>query len=271
LENEEGAKMNRYDRDMYRQGRDHDAHGWPSRPSSTDRHQEGESVARDEDRGWGRDMRGGGDFGGYGYGGAMAPSWREGFDPRFREEGRDDSPALRERLERVGERIFGDDDRESRRMHFDDRERRDRWERGHHGLASERGRRHGPHDEPSLWERVKGVFSGRGPKNYVRSDDRIKEDVCERLCYDPYVDATDVEVHVRDGEVTLTGHVDDRAAKRRMDDLLEGVRGVHDIHNQVRLRRREVSPSAIGQTQTPGTTAGLTGSTTTHGVSANRR
>ncbi|MBC7052022.1 hypothetical protein G6O46_23720, partial [Salmonella enterica subsp. enterica serovar Enteritidis] len=39
-----------------------------------------------------------------------------------------------------------------------------------------------PHDtHPSLWQRVKGVFTGRGPKNYVRSDERIREDVCEHL------------------------------------------------------------------------------------------
>jgi hypothetical protein len=47
---------------------------------------------------------------------------------------------------------------------------------------------------------------GRGPKNYSRSDTRIEEDVHERLMHDP-LDASGIEVSVKDGEVTLTGTV----------------------------------------------------------------
>lgn len=90
---------------------------------------------------------------------------------------------------------------------------------------------------PSLWDRVKGVFHGRGPKNYVRSDERIHEDVCEQLAYHPYVDASDIEVIVRDGEVTLTGTVDARMVKRAAEDCVDHVRGVKDVHNHLRVRR----------------------------------
>jgi hypothetical protein len=94
-----------------------------------------------------------------------------------------------------------------------------------------------PHySEAGLWNRVKGVFTGKGPKNYVRSDERIREDVCEQLCYHPYVDASDVEVMVTNGEVTLTGTVDDRDAKRLAEDVAVDVRGVVDVHNQLRLK-----------------------------------
>lgn len=48
-------------------------------------------------------------------------------------------------------------------------------------------------EHPGLWQRVKGAFTGRGPKNSVRSDDRIREDVCEHLSYHPYIDASDIE------------------------------------------------------------------------------
>lgn len=98
--------------------------------------------------------------------------------------------------------------------------------------------RHPVHGEghPSLWQRVKGAFSGKGPKNYVRSDERIREDVCEHLSYHPYIDASDIEVIVRGGEVTLSGTVDARMVKRAAEDVCDHVRGVKDVHNQLRVR-----------------------------------
>jgi hypothetical protein len=86
-----------------------------------------------------------------------------------------------------------------------------------------------------------GGFAGRGPKGYRRSDDRIREDVCERLAEDPVIDASDMEVTVKDGEVTLSGTANARSEKRRAEDVIEGVSGVRDIHNQLRVSgdRRE--------------------------------
>jgi len=80
-------------------------------------------------------------------------------------------------------------------------------------------------------------YRGVGPKNYRRSDDRIREDVCERLTDDHYVDATGIEVNVQNGIVTLSGSVDDRMTKRRAEDVAESVRGVTDIQNQIRVTR----------------------------------
>ena len=98
--------------------------------------------------------------------------------------------------------------------------------------------RHEAYDgaHPSLWQRVKGAFSGKGPKNYVRSDERIREDVCEHLTHHPYVDASDIEVSVREGEVTLSGTVDARMVKRAAEEACDHVRGVKDVHNQLRVR-----------------------------------
>jgi hypothetical protein len=89
-----------------------------------------------------------------------------------------------------------------------------------------------PRSEPRL-----GRFFGRGPKGYKRSDDRIREDVCDRLTDDPTIDATDMEVSVKDGEVKLLGTVDGRAEKRRAEDIVENVAGVRDVHNQLRVTR----------------------------------
>jgi BON domain-containing protein len=80
-------------------------------------------------------------------------------------------------------------------------------------------------------------FAGRGSKNYKRSDTRIEEDVHEALMHDPYLDATDVDVSVKDGEVTLSGEVADRAARRHAEECVERCAGVREIHNNLKARR----------------------------------
>jgi osmotically-inducible protein OsmY len=79
-------------------------------------------------------------------------------------------------------------------------------------------------------------FAGRGPRGYRRSDTRIAEDVNERLTWHPDLDATDIEVRVANGEVTLGGIVEDRRAKRLAEDIVEDVVGVSDVHNELKVR-----------------------------------
>lgn len=80
-------------------------------------------------------------------------------------------------------------------------------------------------------------YRGRGPKNYQRSDERIREDVCERLTMDHDLDATDIEVSVEGSIVTLNGTVNERHAKRLAEDLAESVWGVKDVQNNIRVTR----------------------------------
>ncbi len=91
-----------------------------------------------------------------------------------------------------------------------------------------------------------GRFAGRGPRGYHRSDDRIREEVCEILTRHGDIDAGDVEVQVKNGEVTLTGNVDDRYQKRLAEDVVEQVSGVHDVHNQIRVQQRASESTARG-------------------------
>jgi hypothetical protein len=84
----------------------------------------------------------------------------------------------------------------------------------------------------------RGEHAGRGPKGYTRSDDRIREDVCDRLTDDPSVDASDIEVKVSNCEVTLSGTVDRREAKRRAEDCAEQVSGVRNVQNNLRVQER---------------------------------
>ena len=77
--------------------------------------------------------------------------------------------------------------------------------------------------------------SGRGPKGYRRSDERVREEICDRLTDDWRVDASDIEINVNNGQVTLTGSVQSREEKRKAEDLVESIPGVHDVHNNLRV------------------------------------
>jgi osmotically-inducible protein OsmY len=79
---------------------------------------------------------------------------------------------------------------------------------------------------------------GRGPKGYVRSDERICDDVNDRLTDDWRLDASDISVTVESGEVTLDGTVRDRASKRRAEDLAEDISGVRHVQNNLRVADR---------------------------------
>ena len=79
--------------------------------------------------------------------------------------------------------------------------------------------------------------AGRGPKGWKRSDERIRDDVSEQLERHHEIDASDIEVRVENGEVTLTGSVEDRRAKRMAEDIAESVPGVSEVQNQIRVKR----------------------------------
>ena len=71
----------------------------------------------------------------------------------------------------------------------------------------------------------------------MRSDERIREELCERLTEDDAIDPSDVSVAVKDGVVTLTGTVEQRWVKHSIEDMAEALGGVKDIVNQLRVAR----------------------------------
>ncbi|MBL7556493.1 MAG: BON domain-containing protein [Bdellovibrionaceae bacterium] len=79
-------------------------------------------------------------------------------------------------------------------------------------------------------------YFGKGPKGFKRSDDRICEEVSEALFHDHAVDASEIEVAVHDGEVTLTGTVAERRMKRLAEDCVDKVTGVTDVKNEIRIQ-----------------------------------
>ena len=132
-----------------------------------------------------------------------------------------------------GGRVAWPEQRESYGRDYSRQERGGEWDRDQEQWRGGRAR------QGRQGSRQGGQFAGRGPKGYKRSDDRIKEDVNEELTRHPDLDASDIEVKVENGEVTLSGTVDARQAKRLAEDLAENCSGVHEVHNHLRVRHGE--------------------------------
>jgi len=116
---------------------------------------------------------------------------------------------------------------------------------------------------PGIMESI-GRFFGFGPKNYRRSDERITEEVNDRLYRHHDIDASDIDVTVKDGEVTLSGTVDSRRAKFLAEDVGDQVMGVKEVNNQLRVRKQEASGTSYRGMGMGGSTLGTTtGSGTT--------
>lgn len=97
-------------------------------------------------------------------------------------------------------------------------------------------------------------YRGVGPRNYARSDERIREDLNERLTEAWDLDASGLTVEVANGVATLAGSVPERWMKHRAEDLADGCIGVRDVQNRIVVAA----------------TAGTTGSTGTTGSNASR-
>lgn len=124
-------------------------------------------------------------------------------------------------------------------------------------------------DNDAQRRRERDEHRGRGPKNYTRSDDRIREDVSDHLTDDGSLDASDIEVDVSGGEVTLSGHVSSRMDKRRAEDCAYRVSGINHVQNNLRVKDNDWSSGGSnlgsGSTASSSTAAGTSGSTATAG------
>jgi osmotically-inducible protein OsmY len=100
-------------------------------------------------------------------------------------------------------------------------------------------RTHKLDDRNETRTRVTGTHVGKGPRNYRRSDERISNDINDRLADDSFVDASDIEVIVKNCEVVLAGTVESRDAKKRAEDIGESVSGVKNVENRLRVKRND--------------------------------
>lgn len=107
-------------------------------------------------------------------------------------------------------------------------------------------------DEPSYSPSMRG----RGPKGYRRSDDMIKDDVSEALYRHSEVDASLIEVFVKDGFVTLKGTVETRAQKKLAESAIDNLVGVEDVYNELSIRTEPNKNPPLGKN---GLTDNITG------------
>ena len=82
-----------------------------------------------------------------------------------------------------------------------------------------------------------GSQAGRGSQFQRRSDDKIYEEIRELLTNNPDLDASEVELHIESGEVTLTGTIDSRDARWLAEDLVNSVTGVREVNNRLKVAR----------------------------------
>ena len=109
-----------------------------------------------------------------------------------------------------------------------------------------------PFGEGQQYGSEQGMHRGKGPKNFQRSDERIKELLCERLHDDPYIDASEVSVTVQGSKITLEGTVDSRQTKNAVEDVAEQF-GVQDIQNNLRVQKAgERGTESSGRPAMPG-------------------
>ncbi|MBI1405867.1 MAG: BON domain-containing protein [Caulobacter sp.] len=175
---------------------------------------------------------------GYVSGGYNEPrSWSDVEQDRHRNlrTSRYGDPAYRDPAYGDGGAYYGRDGRYE--PYDDDYGRQDRYQPGR-GYAG--GDRVGfgdpnPYVQSATDGDSKGPHHGRGPRDYRRSDDRIREDVNDHLTDHHHLDASNIQVEVKDGEVTLNGRVDRRGDKRRAEDCAERVRGVRHVQNNLRV------------------------------------
>jgi osmotically-inducible protein OsmY len=158
--------------------------------------------------------------------GAAGPGWAETW-----QEGPSYSGATPSRYFGYGQ---GGDPHRLERVSEGGRGHRGFWRKAADTVSSWMG------DDEARWRHemdARESHRGKGPKGYRRSDERIREDVSDRLTDDPFLDASMFEVQVSGGEVTLTGMVRSKADKRHADYVVEHISGVDNVQNNLRVEK----------------------------------
>ncbi|HEV2540751.1 MAG TPA: BON domain-containing protein [Frateuria sp.] len=110
----------------------------------------------------------------------------------------------------------------------------------------------------------RGAFRGTRPRGYERSDERLRELACERLT-EADLDASDIEVKVSQGTVTLEGSVPTRRMKHQAEDIVDDLGNVKDIQNHLRVSRSDAARSdtaSAGGSPAAGSTSAAGGGST---------
>ena len=91
-------------------------------------------------------------------------------------------------------------------------------------------------------------YGGVGPTDEFPSDERIRAAIAGSLARHPEIDARDIQVAVHDGDVTLTGTVDDRGTKHMAGEVASVSYGVRHVHNELAVHRTDEERRAARET-----------------------
>lgn len=109
-------------------------------------------------------------------------------------------------------------------------------EREGHGMLYNLGHRIG--EALGEWFGPSSPERRAGPRGYQRPDDRIRDEICERLTFANGVDVGDVSVDVEQGVVRLAGTVSHRNQKYDIEDIADNTFGVTEVDNKIRVERQ---------------------------------
>lgn len=73
-------------------------------------------------------------------------------------------------------------------------------------------------------------------REWRRTDDELRDAVCEALLTDSLLDARDMNIGVDDGDVILSGVCPCVNSRARAESIARGVLGVREVHNFVGIR-----------------------------------
>jgi osmotically-inducible protein OsmY len=81
-------------------------------------------------------------------------------------------------------------------------------------------------------------YSGIGPKGYKRSDAVLEEEIVRRLTHHPNIDASAVNVVVKNNVALLSGVVFDREDKFTIEDVIDDIHGIDDLKNDIKVSKK---------------------------------
>jgi BON domain len=87
---------------------------------------------------------------------------------------------------------------------------------------------------------------GRSPSSYQRSDERIRDEIRDRLRGQKDIDVSDTDCNVTEGTVVLSGTVSGRRERRLIEELAASIWGVKGVRSNLRVR------SAADTSRNPG-------------------
>ena len=118
--------------------------------------------------------------------------------------------------------------------------------RSRHGLETTK-----PNAVDNVMSNIAVSIEGEDREAILAQTNALKK-INDRLTDHSYLDASDIEVDVQNGEVSLTGFVNSRNDKRMAEDIVEDVSGVKNVENRLRVQQNNYAGRNLGYDKVTG-------------------